>query len=268
MGSKACKVCKKKKCRNKTHRTSKSNQDAPLSGQHNPPDEGNAVVYVTGILLPADAEEPRLVRVECKVTPNDEVPGQLDYYPDQSPFFGEKLTGCNQISSLAPHDYKSLPQHPFMVWYNDTFLLDGSPINRCIQTLTRNRAMHPWAGNVLVMKLYSSSMYEGKYMDADLEDLPTIRAYFTEYGRERSYGATRPSAETFLFQEFMRQASEPQVREPEAREPEVDEPRVYGPAYTYEQRRAPGTGWEGLWNVVAIAGGILVAIVFLVRALS
>ncbi|KZT24060.1 hypothetical protein NEOLEDRAFT_1135595 [Neolentinus lepideus HHB14362 ss-1] len=191
---KACKVCGRKKCKNWTHKASKSKQDTlPPCELRNPPNVYR-IVYVTGILLPADEDAPRLVKVKCEVKLDDEYPHSLIHHFDLTPFIGGTYAGHSFIHSVAG----SILQNPFLALYRDGFLADGSPINRSIRRLTRDRALHPWAGNVLVMKCNSNSPSDGKYIDASMEDLPIIQAYFVEYGQRlyetvRLYGSRRPS---------------------------------------------------------------------------
>ncbi len=65
--------------------------------------------------------------------------------------------------------------------YDDYSSINGSPINRCIQTVTRGNTVHPWAGNILALREQgmTSELYNDVVMEEDLA--PLIR-YFEDYG--------------------------------------------------------------------------------------
>jgi len=68
---------------------------------------------------------------------------------------------------------------PLQVWYSPTMLTRGHPINRAIIHVTSGAAEKPWAGPVVVLK-YNGSRRQG-YMDASVNDLPALSAYFLSY---------------------------------------------------------------------------------------
>ncbi|KAK0225526.1 hypothetical protein IW262DRAFT_1456592 [Armillaria fumosa] len=70
------------------------------------------------------------------------------------------------------------------LWYDENFLINGSPINRCIQNVTKGEAPHPWAGNVLALRsrgLHSLDWYDDAIIEEDLA--PLVR-FFEDYGKE------------------------------------------------------------------------------------
>ncbi|SJL08217.1 uncharacterized protein ARMOST_11580 [Armillaria ostoyae] len=70
------------------------------------------------------------------------------------------------------------------LYYDENFLINGSPINRCIQNITKGKAAHPWAGNVLALRskgLHSLDWYNDAIIEEDLA--PLVRL-FEDYGKK------------------------------------------------------------------------------------
>jgi len=68
-------------------------------------------------------------------------------------------------------------------FYDDNFLMNGLPLNRCIVDVTEGRVGHQWCGNILALRmesLHSFDFYEGVNMEEDLKPLVT---YFEEYNK-------------------------------------------------------------------------------------
>ena len=65
--------------------------------------------------------------------------------------------------------------------YDEDFLINGSPLNRCIINATRGKATHPWAGNIFALRSEGiSDWYSNAIMEEDLE--PVVR-YLENYGK-------------------------------------------------------------------------------------
>ena len=66
--------------------------------------------------------------------------------------------------------------------YDDDALINGSPLNRCIVEVTGGRAVHPWSGNILGLRMNNLSydFYESVVME---EDMKLFATYFDEYRR-------------------------------------------------------------------------------------
>jgi hypothetical protein len=66
--------------------------------------------------------------------------------------------------------------------YDDNFMMNGLPLNRCIVDVTGGTAGHQWCGNVLGFrrKGYSYDSFENVDMEEDLKPFVT---YFEEYGK-------------------------------------------------------------------------------------
>jgi len=65
--------------------------------------------------------------------------------------------------------------------YDDNFIMTGSPSNRCIVGVTGGKAGYKWCGNVLALRMGSSSDF---YDSVDMqEDLKPFVTYLEEYGK-------------------------------------------------------------------------------------
>jgi hypothetical protein len=68
---------------------------------------------------------------------------------------------------------------PLHVWYSQTALSKGKPINHAIYHITSGAATKPWCGTVIALK-FNGSRRQG-YSDAGSNDLPALSAYFLAY---------------------------------------------------------------------------------------
>ncbi|CAE6470254.1 unnamed protein product [Rhizoctonia solani] len=70
-------------------------------------------------------------------------------------------------------------RYPLRVFFRDNFLRDGSPLNHSVSEITRGKARHDWAGNIVILK-WSGVRRQG-YQNMTLGDLPVIAAWFLAY---------------------------------------------------------------------------------------
>ena len=75
--------------------------------------------------------------------------------------------------------------HSLCFMYDDNFLINKSPVNRCVESVTApgGRAGHYWCGNILALRMegpYNFDFYKNVDMQEDLE--PLVR-YLEEYGK-------------------------------------------------------------------------------------
>ena len=127
--------------------------------------------------------KPRLVKIPWKLIPASE--------DDPMPY--QTL----DTDVWFKHKYKSMRDLAFNRWgingpelgrrlcfvYDDDFLINGSPLNRCIVDVTGGRATHQWCGNILGLRMESprADSY-GFYANVDMEDdLKPFVTYFEEY---------------------------------------------------------------------------------------
>ena len=67
--------------------------------------------------------------------------------------------------------------------YDDNFMMNELPLNRCVVEVTGGRAGHQWCGNILVLRMESLRSYDF-YANADMqEDLKPFVTYFEEYNK-------------------------------------------------------------------------------------
>ncbi|KAG9008731.1 hypothetical protein FRB93_006277 [Tulasnella sp. JGI-2019a] len=74
---------------------------------------------------------------------------------------------------------------PFQCFHRDWFLQDGSPLNIPAlrwQLEDYGSEAHPWAGNLIVVKL--ESLLGDELLDVTEEDLPELRKWFSRYNRK------------------------------------------------------------------------------------
>ncbi|KIJ49143.1 hypothetical protein M422DRAFT_246949 [Sphaerobolus stellatus SS14] len=92
----------------------------------------------------------------------------LRYVPADPEEFGEK-----PIHTLASNALLGGPNRPF--------LMEECPLNQSIKVATGRTAVHPWAGNIVVLKERSS----GSELCEDItdEDVEIAAEYFSDYGR-------------------------------------------------------------------------------------
>jgi len=138
------------------------------------------------ILFAVNETKPRLVKIPWKLFPGN----------------GEERTPYQELDTdiWFKHADNSVRELTFNRWgingpalgrrlcfiYDDDFLINGSPSNRCIVDSTGGRASHQWCGNILGLRMESPLPYGphsyGFYANVDMqEDLKPFVTYFEEY---------------------------------------------------------------------------------------
>ncbi|KDQ59689.1 hypothetical protein JAAARDRAFT_175173 [Jaapia argillacea MUCL 33604] len=137
---------------------------------------------VTGILFPALEDKPRLVQVICKVARvramslvGDGLSEVLLHKPQMTRFLGD--TDWEGLS--ITHCGSTPLKQPIKLFIRDNFMNDKSPFNQSVIKFMGKGTPHPWAGNLLAMKMVDP--YTSTYVDAGLDDLRAIRDYFSWY---------------------------------------------------------------------------------------
>lgn len=111
-GVMACSRCKDEFYCSRQHQVSDWKNHKELCSQLNPPKDGETL-HVTGILLPADKEQPCFIKIKCTI----------------------------EVDEACETRFCSYTEIP-----------SSSPVNKCVQRITNYKAPVPWAGNILVMK--------------------------------------------------------------------------------------------------------------------
>ncbi|KIM38646.1 hypothetical protein M413DRAFT_29896 [Hebeloma cylindrosporum] len=71
-------------------------------------------------------------------------------------------------------------EHVLCLTYDDSFLMNDAPANRCIEAITGGRAGIRWGGNVYALRVGRTvDFLESADMEEDLEPLVT---FFKEHG--------------------------------------------------------------------------------------
>ncbi|QRV83258.1 MYND Zn-finger protein [Ceratobasidium sp. AG-Ba] len=143
------------------------------SGPASPlPAEG--INYVQALVLPANSSYYMTsVKVEARTGSN----GVTRWAPEFEPNLN---LGAQPASIVNLEGFGgSVLRFPFHVFFRNSFMHDGSPINSSIQTLTQGGAAHLWAGNVVVLKYHGSR--REKYRDFEVTDIAAIAHFFLHY---------------------------------------------------------------------------------------
>ncbi|KAF8839879.1 hypothetical protein BDN67DRAFT_1069730 [Paxillus ammoniavirescens] len=137
---------------------------------------------IKGIYFAAGESSPRLITVTL----------EYNHIPD--PY--SLATDVIKIPVLQPllgdGDYDGLPithqgkagkelKRPFRLFIRDNFLNDKSPPNHIPANLTKGKAPHQWAGNLLALKEESRGSSQWKNCSIN-EDLPNLVKFFEWYG--------------------------------------------------------------------------------------
>jgi hypothetical protein len=68
--------------------------------------------------------------------------------------------------------------------WRDTFSVNGSKFNKCIDTLTKGKAGHAWAGNLIAYRVDEPTSLVSNCKDAKAEDVAVLAAYFVSYRKK------------------------------------------------------------------------------------
>jgi hypothetical protein len=72
-------------------------------------------------------------------------------------------------------------QHTLCLEYDDNFLMNESPVNRCVEAVTGGRPGLRWCGNVLALRMGSTyDFFESVDMEEDLKPIVRFLEEYTE----------------------------------------------------------------------------------------
>ncbi|KAJ6482597.1 hypothetical protein C8R45DRAFT_830866 [Mycena sanguinolenta] len=140
-------------------------------------------VHVTtfdALLLPWDSDTPRLVKIACEMYTTDL--GKQHRLPDFTSYSGRNGFSESATISTMGHNGPALGYTLWHFW-NGNFLQDGSPLNRSVVKLTKGKADHAWAGNLIALRIEEPTHLVSRYQDAKAEDLTVLATYFVDYGK-------------------------------------------------------------------------------------
>ncbi|KAK0438938.1 hypothetical protein EV421DRAFT_928234 [Armillaria borealis] len=139
------------------------------------------------ILFGVNETKPRLIKLPWSYGPvYEDVTGERWQDLDMELWFEgyDSFRRANYVWQKFGIDGPPL-RHTLAVWYDDNFMVNGSQINRCIRKITAGKAQHPWAGNILALRVKGPSL--GRYSDAVMEeDLAPLVRYFEEIYKRKS----------------------------------------------------------------------------------
>ncbi|KAI5834414.1 hypothetical protein K523DRAFT_293894 [Schizophyllum commune Tattone D] len=156
---------------------------------------------VSALLLPADAPEPREVKLSWEWIVDADAPGGGYQNIHVKPkWFAEDVAVRNMYIDTLPGENGAivLPEDRRLALVHDAhFLADGSPVNQCIQKLTNGKAAHKWCGNLLVLRSRATAWKDHDYRDAHpKEDLAVLVQFFKTFGREQEDVSDTETTET------------------------------------------------------------------------
>lgn len=140
------------------------------------------------ILFPIDSKVPRLIWIECEQRIDDE-DGVSWEMPDT-----QHLLEIEKLNPKYQHarEFKSIKRnvlrgynlnHTVQVVARETFLIDGSTPNVCVQHTTKGQMTHDWRGPIVVMRQPGTAVDPLSYEDISAGDLRVVVDYFLSYGR-------------------------------------------------------------------------------------
>lgn len=148
------------------------------------------------IVFPANEDTPRVIPIswEWAYDDNDDPSGSLAVKFQRRHIEHLFQPGADlrdhRIMYLNGPDKDPLPDDRCLVMViNDTYLVDGSPINRCIWNLTDGKTAHTWCDNILALRQRPQDFSRSTdYRSANLqEDLEALKAYLMTYASVSSF---------------------------------------------------------------------------------
>ncbi|KAL1744517.1 hypothetical protein HDZ31DRAFT_64037 [Schizophyllum fasciatum] len=163
---------------------------------------------VTALLLPADATEPREVKLPWEWIVDVDAPGGGYQNIHVKPkWFAEDVAVRNMYIETLPGERGAvvLPEERRLALvYNTHFLTDGSTVNQCVRKLTNGKSAHKWCGNLLVLRSRATAWKDHDYRDAHpKEDLAVLVQFFKTFGRERNDSSETESTDAMGIDESM-----------------------------------------------------------------
>ena len=129
--------------------------------------------YKRAILFPPDEVKPKFIWVTYELSQVQEhLGGQIGIYdalPEYKPI---------QRNALRDRDLTNTLE----VICRDTFLIDGSRVNKSVVKATQGRPGHEWRGPILAMKKEGFGRVPRFFLDIDMRDYRDVVDYFISYG--------------------------------------------------------------------------------------
>jgi hypothetical protein len=139
------------------------------------------------ILFAVNETEPRLVKIPWELVRGDESDPIPYHKLDTDIWFKQKNSSVRPLFVQRWGINGSQLEHSLCCMYDDSFGINGSPVNRCVASVTGGRAGHQWCGNILALRMREALGRWGSYnfyKSVDMqEDLKALATYLEEYGK-------------------------------------------------------------------------------------
>jgi hypothetical protein len=133
------------------------------------------------ILFAVNETKPRLIKIPWELIPGDKDDPTPWQKLDNSIWFKKPNSFVRTIYVHRWGINGPRLQHSLCFEYDDNSLINGLPLNRCVESVTKGKAGHPWCGNLLALRMEGSyDFYKSVDMEEDLKPLVT---YLEEYGK-------------------------------------------------------------------------------------
>lgn len=119
-------------------------------------------------------DRPRLVKVTY--TRQKDQGSGVTKLPDFTPWLPCKWRDQRLITSHGMQGRGRPLGRTLQMEFNDDYMAERSPINRCVQAVTNGEA-EKWGDNILVFRRKGSN----NYADATMDDVEPMVAYFKDY---------------------------------------------------------------------------------------
>lgn len=132
---------------------------------------------IAGILFPEDEDSPRIIKIKC--LGGYTLKGQWWQTRNLKPYIpdDERKARGHLImdGALVPCGGGISTRGELEIFFRNSFLRDGSKINRCIQHITNGQVAMPWAGPFIAFR--HSDVLKSYEVVMD-EDMPVLIEYF------------------------------------------------------------------------------------------
>ncbi|ESZ89559.1 hypothetical protein SBOR_10055 [Sclerotinia borealis F-4128] len=141
------------------------------------------------IFFPVDSKDPQLIWIKCERRVDDEDGIAWEKADTQHLLEIENLDPKYQHAREYKHITRNVLRgfnlsYTVQVIVRETFLIDGSTPNGCVQHTTKGQTIHDWRGPILVMRQPGTAIDPLFYKDITAGDFRVAIDYFLSYGRD------------------------------------------------------------------------------------
>ena len=136
---------------------------------------------MTALLFPVNEDEPRLVQVNYTVDWDED--NEVDRHNlDLSAWLVRQSLGVKEITSHGIAGRGQALGRSLHMFFNDNYMSDGSPVNRCVQKSTDGKA-GKWGANILVFRARVPTWKYTQYYGATMDDVAPVVAFLKDYAK-------------------------------------------------------------------------------------